>query len=78
MGSSVTHFNLAYLENRHPTTEDLLWTQKINQGFLFISQNVSPIALVGAGGVGKKSVALIILRDDPTKVVWCQPSVHLL
>ena len=46
------------------TTKALLWTDKLIERTVSFARNLTPIALIGPGGIGKTSVTLTGLHDD--------------
>jgi hypothetical protein len=68
-GSITLRSNLAYLVNclYHRRGLACFGCDELIEKIIRLAENLTPIALVGAGGIGKTSVALTVLHDNRIK-----------
>ena len=68
MGFSVLHFHSVPLgELPPPAPRDCFGREELIEKIVGLAESLSPIALIGAGGIGKTSISLTVLHDDRIK-----------
>src|SRR5882762_4454754 len=68
MGSAVLHFYSAPLgESPPPAPRACFGRDELIEKVVGLAGNLEPVALIGAGGIGKTSIALIVLHHNHTK-----------
>jgi tetratricopeptide (TPR) repeat protein len=65
MGSAVLHFHSVFLgELPPPAPRDCFGRKELIERVVGLAENLEPIALIGAGGIGKTSIALTVLHHN--------------
>src|SRR3984885_11406439 len=65
MGSAVLHFHSTPLgELPPPAPRDCFGRDELIEKVIGLVENLEPIALIGAGGIGKTSIALSVLHHN--------------
>jgi hypothetical protein len=65
MGSPLLHFRSITLgELPPPAPRDCFGRDELIEKIVGFAENLKPVALIGAGGIGKTSVALTVLHHD--------------
>jgi tetratricopeptide (TPR) repeat protein len=66
--SALSHFHSVFLgELPPPPPRDFFGRDKLIEEVVGLAQNLEPIALIGAGGIGKTSIALTVLHHNLIK-----------
>jgi hypothetical protein len=58
---------VSLLENRLPRPRDFFGRDELIEKLVGFAEDLQPIALIGAGGIGKTSIALTVLHHDRVK-----------
>jgi hypothetical protein len=67
-GSSILYLHLAHTgESPPPPPRVFFGRDELIEKIVGFAENLTPIALIGAGGIGKTSIALTVLHDDRIK-----------
>jgi tetratricopeptide (TPR) repeat protein len=65
MGSVVLHFHSVPLgESPPPAPRDCFGREELIEKLVGLAEQLEPFALIGAGGIGKTSIALTVLHND--------------
>ena len=68
MGFTVLRFHSVSLgESPPPASRDCFGRDQLIEKIVGLAENLQPIALIGAGGIGKTSIALTVLHHDRIK-----------
>ena len=68
MGSAALHFHsVPPGESPPPAPRDCFGREELTQKVVRLAENLEPIALIGAGGIGKTSIALTVLHHNRIK-----------
>ena len=68
MGSAISHFHSIPLgESPPPAPRDCFGRDELIERVVKLAENFEPIALIGAGGIGKTSIALTVLYHNRIK-----------
>ena len=68
MGSTVLHFyRIPSGELPPPPLRACFGRDELIENIIGLAENLTPIALIGAGGIGKTSIALNVLHHDCIK-----------